>query len=114
MPTFQGLRKSSGVETHLLTDTMMHFGKCLIDVKVSRSCLASPGEVRLVCPHGIAVNLPAIPRVPGVWNVGLGTLEDMIYKRFSLPLSVAILGGEGRQIINSEIHDPLCILRGST
>lgn len=100
VPAFQGPGQSSGVETCLLTDTGMIV--CLIDVKVSKSCLTSPGEVRLVGPHGTMVNLSAFPgcQVHGI----LGTIENMMYKKFSLP-SVATLGGKGRQIVNSEIHD---------
>lgn len=54
-------------------------------------------------PHGTMVNLSAFPgcQVYGI----LGTMEGMMYKKFSLP-SVATLGGKRRQIVNSEIHDP--------
>lgn len=40
-----------------------------------------------------------------VWNIEVGTKDDMLYKKFFLPSGVTTLGGEGRPIINSEIHN---------
>lgn len=99
---FNGPRQNSVGVTHLLTDAdMIQFDKCLIDVKVSKSCHGSSGKVRLVCPHGTVVNLSAFPGLL-LYEILGRHYEDMTYKTLSLPSGAAILGGEGRHIINSE------------
>lgn len=52
----------------------------------------------------------SISRIPIVWNIGVGTMEDMMCEMVSLAPGASALCEEARRFINNKIHNAQCPL----